>query len=173
MMNTKTLAIGQDVYVASNGGYYFCQGKVTKITPKGVQVLAARLGLPANHLSESNYDSDLQCWVSIRVKPDGTKEKETFYYQQAADEVSRFGDDLLPTDELTRVGYDFAERFAVVPIQFDNEGNNGSDGMEGWDVHGFEPWHIDDMPFAERRAWAEQKSQVIPFKNAGSMTCLG
>ena len=41
----------------------------------------------------------------------------------------------------------------VVPMRFDNEGNNGSDGHEGMNVWGFGwyPSHIDDAPFAERK----------------------
>jgi hypothetical protein len=102
-MDAKKLVVGQDVYVVSNDGRSFCQGKVTGVTPEGVEVLTAPHVLGVENLSQINYDVDQLSWV--------------------------------------------------VPMRFDNEGNNGSDGHEGMNVFGFDwyPWHIDDVPFAERR----------------------
>ena len=96
-MDTKTLVVGQKIYVVTDGDYFFCQGKVTKVTPKGVEVLS-----------------------SGRLR--------------RLDELVDYGVDRLGT-----------------PMWFDNEGNNGTDGHDGQDVYGFFPWHIDDVPFAERR----------------------
>ena len=102
-MDTKTLVVGQDVYVVSNDGSDFMQGKVTEVTPEGVEVLTAPHVLGVDTLSRVNYDVNQLSWV--------------------------------------------------VPMRFDNEGNNGSDGHEGMNVWGFGwyPWHIDDVPFAERK----------------------
>lgn len=97
------LVVGQDVYVVSNDGRDFLQGKVTEVTPKTVTVLTAPHGLSVDTLSQHYYDLNLQNWGE--------------------------------------------------PFWFDNEGKNGTDGHEGMNVWGFDwyPWHIDDMPFAERR----------------------
>jgi len=101
-MDTTKLTVGQDVYVVSNKGFYFSQGKVTNITPEGVEVLTG-IAVPVEQLSQYVYDErdlDLRTWS---------------------------------------------------PMWFDSNGKNGTDGNDGWDVMGFGPWHIDDMPFAERR----------------------
>ena len=102
-MDTKTLVVGQDVYVVSNNGSDFMQGKVTKVTPEGVEVLTAPCVLGIEKLPQVNYDVDLLS--------------------------------------------------GVIPMRFDNEGRNGTDGQEGMNEWGFDwyPWHIDDVPFAERR----------------------
>jgi hypothetical protein len=91
MMDTKTLVVGQDVYVADSASRNFFQGKVTKVTPEGVEVLTS--------VSTLSRDVD-ESWI---------------------------------------------------PMWFDSNGENGTDGHDGQDVYGFHPWHIDDMPFAERR----------------------
>jgi hypothetical protein len=101
-MDTKKLVVGQDVYVVSNNGSDFMQGKVTEVTPEGVEVLTAPHVLGVENLPQVNYDVDQLSWV--------------------------------------------------VPMRFDSNGENGTDGHDGWDVHGFGPWHMDDMPFAERKA---------------------
>jgi hypothetical protein len=43
VMDTKTLVVGQDVYMLS--GVYICKGKVTKITPSSVDVQTTSEGL--------------------------------------------------------------------------------------------------------------------------------
>lgn len=111
-MDTTKLGVGQDVYVVSNDGHYFCQGKVTKITPESVEVLTDPIPRRADELSQFDYDVNQQSW-------------------------------------LIRSG-DLNLRVWAVLVHFDNEGNNGSDGRNG-DEWGFYPWHIDDMPFEERR----------------------
>lgn len=58
-MDTTKLTVGQDVYVVSNSGKDFMQGKVVKVTPEGVEVLTARYILGAETLSQRNYDVDL------------------------------------------------------------------------------------------------------------------
>lgn len=105
-MDTKTLVVGQDVYLVSRDGNSFLQAKVTEVTPVGVEVLTAPHILGVSILSQVNYDVDQLSWVT--------------------------------------------------PMRFDNEGNNGSDGHDGQDVYGVGPWHIDDVPFAERKALHEQ-----------------
>jgi hypothetical protein len=105
-MNTTKLVVGQDVYVVSDNGPFFRQGKVVAVTPDGVEVLTAPHVLDVGTLSQFDYDVDQLSWV--------------------------------------------------IPMQFDNEGNNGSDEHDGQDVYGFGPWHIDDVPFAERKALHEQ-----------------
>ena len=37
-LDTKKLVVRQDVYVVSSNDLLFCQGKVVKITPEGVEV---------------------------------------------------------------------------------------------------------------------------------------
>jgi hypothetical protein len=101
-VNTKTLVVGQDVYVVSDDGQSFKQGKVTAVTPEGVEVLT------------------------------------TFDH----------------VDPLSQENYDVDQLLRVVPMRFDSEGKNGTDGHDGQDVYGFGPWHIDDVPFAERKATA-------------------
>ena len=105
-MDTKKLVVGQDVYVVSDDGYSFMQGKVTEVTPEGVEVLTAPYHLGISIPSQVKCDVDQLSWV--------------------------------------------------VPMRFDREGKNGTDGHDGQDVYGFGPWHIDDVPFAERKAWHEQ-----------------
>jgi hypothetical protein len=58
---------------------------------------------------------------------------------------------VLGVDTLSRFDCDVDQLSWVIPMRFDNQGNNGSDGHDGMDVWGFGPWHIDDVPFAERR----------------------
>jgi len=53
------LVVGQDVYVVSNDGRDFKQGKVTKVTPEGVEVLTASYILGIETLSQRYYDVDL------------------------------------------------------------------------------------------------------------------
>ena len=87
-MDTKKLVVGQDVYVVSNDGKSFMQGKVTEVTPESVEVLTAPHVLGVENLPQVNYDVDQLSWV--------------------------------------------------VPMRFDNEGNNGSDGPEGMNEWGFD-----------------------------------
>ena len=65
---------------------------------------------------------------------------------------------VLGVENLPQVNYDVDQLSWVVPMRFDNEGNNGSDGHEGMNEWGFDwyPWHIDDLPFAKRKALHEQ-----------------
>jgi hypothetical protein len=56
MMDTKTLTVGQDVYVVSNSGEDFLQGKVTEVMPKRVVVLTAPHVLGVGILSQHYYD---------------------------------------------------------------------------------------------------------------------
>jgi hypothetical protein len=102
-MDTTKLTVGQDVYVVSNSGEDFLQGKVTEVTPKRVVVLTAPHVLGVGILSQRYYDLNFPNWVE--------------------------------------------------PFWFDSEGKNGTDGNEGMNVCGFDwyPWHIDEVPFAERR----------------------
>ena len=57
---------------------------------------------------------------------------------------------------LSQFNYDVDQLSWVVPMRFDSNGENGTDGNEGMNEWGFDwyPWHIDDMPFAERRGLA-------------------
>ena len=96
-MDTNKLEVGQHVYVVSNDGRSCRQGKVTEVTPEGVEVL-------------TTYD---------HVDP--------------------------------RKDYDVDQLLRVIPVRFDSEGKNGTDGHDGQDVYGFGPWHIDDVPCAERK----------------------
>jgi hypothetical protein len=102
-VDTTKLTVGQDVYVVSNSGEDFLQGKVTEVTPKRVVVLTAPHVLGAGTLSQHYYDLNFPNWGE--------------------------------------------------PFWFDSEGKNGTDGHEGMNVSGFDwyPWHIDEVPFAERR----------------------
>jgi hypothetical protein len=93
-MDTKTLVVGQDVYLYS--GCYWIQGKVVKVTPSGVDVQGG--------LGYSKED--------------------------AAEQI----------------------------LHFDKDGRSyltESPDSQDWKINGtYEcgPWHIDDMPFAERKA---------------------
>lgn len=73
-------------------------------------------------------------------------------------------------DGLSQRNYDVDTLSWVVPLRFDNEGK-GYDGNKrctdvfwgeqdilwwGHDVYGLGPWHIDDVPFAERKTLPEQ-----------------
>jgi len=62
-MDTKTLMGGQDVYVVSSHGLLFRQGKVTEITPDGVEVLTAPFSYPADKLSQFEHDVNQLSWV--------------------------------------------------------------------------------------------------------------
>ena len=103
-MDTKKLVVGQDVYVVSNDGRDFMQGKVTEVTPESVEVITAPHVLGVENLPQVNYDVDRLSWVGS--------------------------------------------------MRFDSEGKNGTDGHEGMNEFGFDwyPWHIDDVPYAERKA---------------------
>jgi len=112
-MDTTKLVVGQDVYVVSNSGKDFLRGKVTKVTPEGVEVVCDE------PLSKTG--------------------------------IGFSGD--LPDLRDPRQRDSFVDSLVAVPMRFDSEGNNGTDGWEGMNVWGFDwyPWHIDDMPFEERR----------------------
>jgi hypothetical protein len=62
-MDTTKLVAGQDVYVVSNNGRFFCQGKVTKVAPEGVEVLTAPHIMGVDELPQRDYDVDQLSWV--------------------------------------------------------------------------------------------------------------
>jgi len=64
-MDTKTLVIGQKVYMTS-GGIYGCEGKVVKVTPSGVDVQTPELvgGLPSIHAELLHFDSNGRSYVT-------------------------------------------------------------------------------------------------------------
>jgi hypothetical protein len=62
-MDTTKLVVGQDVYLVSNDGRFFCQGKVTEVTPEGVDVLTSPIPLRADKLSQFDYDVNQESWL--------------------------------------------------------------------------------------------------------------
>ena len=60
MMGTKTLVVGQDVYMLS--GVYVCKGKVVKVTPSGVDVHTTDQGLLRfDSAGKGNDDGTYEC----------------------------------------------------------------------------------------------------------------
>jgi hypothetical protein len=62
-MDTKTLVVGQDVYIVNNNGTFFCQGKVVKVMPEGVEVLTVPTIMGPERLSQVDYDANDRSWV--------------------------------------------------------------------------------------------------------------
>jgi hypothetical protein len=98
MMDTKTLVVGQEVYMLSDGDNLICNGKVIEVTPSGVEVRTV------DHTTPSGVHLRKQFEI-LHFDSDGTESEYPY--------PSRMG----------------------VPFGYE---------------HG--PWHIDDMPFAERTA---------------------
>jgi hypothetical protein len=71
MMNTKTWVVGQHVYVISNSGIDFLQGKVTEVTPEGFEVRVAGFVLGVENLSQFNYDVDQMLYDTFRFDSEG------------------------------------------------------------------------------------------------------
>ncbi len=56
-MNTKSLKLGQTVYMIIDCGQLICKGKVVKVTPKGVDV-ETESSIPCNNGELLHFDSN-------------------------------------------------------------------------------------------------------------------
>src|SRR5260370_37066198 len=63
-MDTKTLVVGQDVFMES--GCYGCYGRVVKVTPSGVDVQTPEIvgGLPSIHAELLHFDNNGRSYVT-------------------------------------------------------------------------------------------------------------
>ena len=64
-MDTKTLVVGQDVYLIS--GVYLNEGKVVKVTPSGVIVKLARAQGPINEPTLIRFDTNGKAYDSSDI----------------------------------------------------------------------------------------------------------
>jgi hypothetical protein len=170
-MDTTKLAVGQDVYMFNHHyPYWFCgqRGKVVEVTPKGVDVQTAgellrfdTNNIPVFIVGQTTLvvgqDVDVAyCQRKdrrgkvVKVTPSGVE-------VEVADRL-RFDNDGYELDVSRRDRLGFGpspeDKFYTSLWQSAPE---------------FGPWHLDDMPFAERTTLLEQKAQR--FRKWDSMDC--
>ena len=102
-MDTKTLVVGQDVYMLSE--CYISKGKVAKVTPDGVEVHSGDERL---RFDKDGNELDVSRRESLGFGPSPESKFYTVLWQSAPE---------------------------------------------------FRPWHLDDIPFAERTALMEQAAR--------------
>ena len=141
-VDTKTLVIGQDVYMLKPPyPFWFCidEGKVVKVTPEGVDVQVVDRQTAAYCQRKDRGDK------AIKITPSHVE-------VQVADlqtgDLIRFDTSGKETDVSRRDRLGFGpspdDKFYTSLWQSAPE---------------FQPWHLDDMPFAERTALLEQKAR--------------
>lgn len=162
-MDTKTLVVGQDVYMFNDHyPYWFCgqRGKVVKVTPKGVDVQTAgellrfdTNNIPVFIVGQTTLvvgqDVDVAyCQRKdrrgkvVKVTPSGVE-------VEVAD-LLRFDNDGYELDVSRR------ERLGFGPSPEDKFHT-----CLWMSAPEFAPWHLDDMPFAERTALLERECAEV------------
>jgi hypothetical protein len=159
MMDTTKLVVGQDVYMFNDHyPYWFCgqRGKVVKVTPEGVDVQTAgellrfdTNNIPVFIVGQTTLvvrqDVDVAYCQRKDRKGKVVKATPSGVEVQVAD-LLRFDNDGYELDVSRRDRLGFGpspeDKFYTFLWQAAPE---------------FGPWHLDDMPFAERTAWLEQR----------------
>jgi hypothetical protein len=141
-MDTKTLVVGQDVYLLKPPyPFYFCidEGKVVKVTPEGVDVhVVDRQTADAAYCQRKDRGDK-----AIKITPSRVEVQVADL--QTADLI-RFDTSGKETDVSRR------NRLGFGPSPDDKF------YMSLWQsAPEFGPWHLDDMPFAERTALFEER----------------
>jgi hypothetical protein len=150
-MDTSKLVVGHDVYVVQPP--FPCwpcrdcvlEGKVVKVTPKGVEVdvIAELLRLDANGVPAS-----IGCKLSL-----APPQRLVVGREIEVPRWWRYWWNNSKRGKVVEVTPEGVEVEVVDLFRFDNNGNQ-------LDVSsGFAPWHLDDIPFAERTTWLEQQGR--------------
>ena len=160
-MDTRTLVVGQDVYMFNDHyPHWFCgqRGKVVRVTPKGVEVQTAGelLRFDTNNIPVFiggqttlvvGQDVDVAYCQGkdrrgkvVKVTPSGVE-------VEVAD-LLRFDNDGYELDVSRR------DRLGFGPSPGDKFYNS-----LWYSAPEFAPWHLDDIPFAERTALLEQAAR--------------
>jgi hypothetical protein len=170
-MDTKTLVVGQEVYMLKPPyPYWFCgqKGKVVKVTPTGVDVQTAgellrfdTCNIPVFIVGQTTLvvGQDVDVAYCQRKDRRGKVVKATpsGVEVQVAD-LLRFDNDGYELDVSRR------DRLGFGPSPEDNF------YTFLWEAAPeFGPWHLDDMPFAERTALFEEKARK--FQKWNSANC--
>ena len=143
MIDTKTLVVGQEVYMFS--GISICKGKVIEVTPSGVVVQTSQLSEPMDGRAQGRSKDDPVDWDSWRGICKGCQEQSL-----GKRSPQHCQEQHLPIPLAHNAGTSGL-------LRFDSNGE-GCDGLGTY--YGEEPWHIDAMPFAERKALLEEG--IIP-----------
>jgi len=162
-VDTKTLVVGQDVYMFNDAyPHWFCSqsGKVVKVTPTGVEVQTAGELL---RFDTNNIPVFIVGQTTLVVGQD-----VDVAYAQRKDRKGK-------VVKVTPTG---VEVEVADLLQFDNDGYELDISRRDrlgfgpspedkfytflWQsAPEFAPWHLDDMPFAERTALLEQKTREV------------
>jgi hypothetical protein len=143
MMDTTKLVVGQDVYMLKPPyPFWFCidEGKVVKVTPEGVDVqVVDRQTADAAYCQRKDRGDK-----AIKITPSRVEVQVADL--QTADMI-RFDTSGKETDVSRR------DRLGFGPSEDPFYNSLWHSAPE------FGPWHLDDMPFAERTALIEQKAR--------------
>jgi hypothetical protein len=151
IVNTKTLVVGQDVYIVCGHRVYgYEKGKVVKVTPSGVEVRTAGelLRIDTNNIpvfiagqTTLVVGQDVAVAYSQRKDREGkvVKVTPTGVEVQVTD-LMRFDNDGYEVDDCRR------DRIGFGPSPEDKFHTSLWQSAPE-----FGPWHLDDMPFAERK----------------------
>lgn len=155
-VDVKTLVVGQDVYMLKPPyPFWFCseQGKVVKVTPEGVdvQVVDRQTAAAAYAKRKDRGDKAIKITPSRGVRSGRCVEVQVADLQTA--DLIRFDASGKETDVSRR------DRLGFGPSPDDKFYTSlWQSALE------FGPWHLDDMPFAERTALLEREARDF---NAG------
>jgi hypothetical protein len=162
-MDTTKLVVGQDVYMLKPPyPFWFCfdEGKVVKVTPEGVdvQVVDRQTANAAYCQRKERGDKAIKITPSRGKETDVGRRVEVQVADLQTADMIRFDTSGQETDVSRRDRLGFGpspeDKFYTSLWQSAPE---------------FGPWHLDDMPFAERTALLEQKAQR--FRKWESMDC--
>jgi len=166
-VDTKTLVVGQDVYMFLDPyPKWFCgqRGKVIKITPTGVEVEVAELlrfdtnNIPVFIVGQTTLVVGQDVCVAYCQRKD--RKGKVVKVTPTAVEVEVA--DLLQFDNN---GYELdvsrRDRLGFGPSPEDRFLN-----FLWFSAPEFQPWHLDDIPFAERTALLEQQAREVKAERA-------
>jgi hypothetical protein len=162
-MDTKTLVVGQDVYMfLPPYPHWFCNnsGKIVKVTPTGVEVQTAgevlrfdTNSIPVFIVGQTTLVVGQSVDVAYSQREDRrgkvVKVTPTAVEVEVTD-LLRFDNNGKETDASRR------ERLGFGPSPEDKFHTSLWQSAPE-----FGPWHLDDIPFAERTALLEQKAREV------------
>ena len=166
--DTKTLVVGQDVYMFLDPyPHWFCRqsGKVVKVTPTGVEAQTAgellrfdTKNIPVFIVGHKTLvvGQDVEVAYSQRKNRKGkvVKVTPTGVEVEVAD-LLQFGSDGYELDVSRR------DRLGFGPSPGDKFYN-----FLWFSAPECQPWHLDDMPFAERTVLLEQQAREVKAERA-------
>ena len=174
-MDTKTLVVGQNVYMFLDPyPKWFCNqtGKVVKVTPTGVGVQTSgellrfdTNNIPAFIVGQTTLvvgqDVDVAYCQRNDRRGKVVKVTPTGVEVEVAD-LLRFDNDGYELDVCRR------ERLGFGPSPGDKFYN-----FLWFSAPEFQPWHLDDMPFAERTSLLEQQAREVKAERAAQAAAQG